>query len=450
VLYLAPFEALGALAPRAALWTSFACGLALVVVLGKLLLARVPAVVPAICALSFAATLPPLACWATSGLETMPFTLALFGAFAALHAARPRAAVASLAAVAAVLLRADGALFVAVALGSTLALAAGRRDRDLARAALVAGALAFAATAAHVAWRLAYYGAWEPNTARVKVELSSLVLERGLDYVATFAVSFPAAGVALAISALSIRAPREPAAIASLAVVAASLAYSILLGGDFMAMGRFLVPSLPFLAVAFGAGLARIPRAAALVATAAAVVPSLLASAGVEPLSPVFRARFEFRHSSEDSPSEFQQWIKMRQQALRWAATGRALARHGAPGESLMIGTIGAIGYHSELVIHDPFGLVNREPFAAAAPDVRRSPGHQRRVPFETFLAKRPTYLEALLVPREAPLAALRETFKPGGELFDVSRPEWLDATGIPGAPRDHVLRRIRYVPSGE
>lgn len=450
VLFLAPFEAFGGQAPRAAMWTSAACGVATIVVLGRLLSTRTAGALPALGALAFAATLPPLACWATSGLETMPFTLALFGAFAALHGQRPRTAAACVAAVAAVLLRADGALFVGLVVATSLAVAWMRRERPLARAAWIAGAAAFAATVAHVLWRHHYYGAWEPNTARVKVELSAMVLERGVNYVATFALSFPAAAIALALSGAALRSPRDPLGAAALAVVAATVSYSIVLGGDFMAMGRFLVPCLPFLALALGIALARVPRPVALIAPALSVALSLAGAAGLEPVPRDVRTRFEFRYSSEDTPSEFEQWIKMRQQSRRWAATGRALARHGAPGESLMLGTIGAIGYHSGLVIHDPFGLVNREEFAQETADERRSPGHQRRVPFATFLAKRPTYLDALLVPRDAPMAALRDVFRPGGELYEVSRPEWLDASGIPGAPPDHVLRRIRYVPGGD
>lgn len=445
-VFLAPFEGAGWNVPSVALWTSATCGIVLVVIAGELLLHQVKSTSAAVAALSFLVAFPPLACWSTGGLETMPYTLALFGAFAALHGSRPRAVLAALGAAAAVLLRADGALFVALALAATLAIARLRGQRELARAAWIAGAIGCAATLAHVLWRHSYHGAWQPNTARAKVEFSWLVLERGFNYLATFAVSFPAVVLALLCCTALLRTPRSTSALASAALVLSIGGYAFALGGDFMAMGRFLVPALPFLAFALGHALARLPRWGALGVGAASVVLSLPMTLGVE-FAPALRRRFEFRYSSEDTPGEFKQWWKMRQQAARWAALGRALAHHAQPGDSLMIATVGAVGYYSDLVIYDPYGLVSREEFAPLSNEERRSPGHQRRIPYATFLAKSPTFLEAFLVPREQPYAGLREVFLPGGELNALYRLEFLDTDGVPGVPPGHQLRLLRYQP---
>jgi hypothetical protein len=130
----------------------------------------------------------------------MPFTLAVLATFVALFAARPRPWLAGAGAAAALLLRADGFVFAGMVLVAALAVAQLTHSRERMRAALIAGAITAVAFAAHMLWRHAYYGAWAPNTARVKIELGSASLSSGTSYVATFLLSFPATLVAAAIA----------------------------------------------------------------------------------------------------------------------------------------------------------------------------------------------------------------------------------------------------------
>jgi hypothetical protein len=246
---------------------------------------------------------------------------------------------------------------------------------------------------------------------------------------------------------------RDAVATAALAVVLGVFGYALFVGGDFMAMGRFLVPALPFLTVAFASALASVialswrALASSTALVAACVALSLFAAFDVYAVPSSFRKSFRFRWNTDDWLTEYGQWGMMRAQASRWRLLGRALAAKTQPGESLVFGTIGAVGYYSDMTILDPYGLVSREPFEELDPAVRRSPGHQRRIALSTYLAKNPTYLEAQIVDRNERYAGLRRDLVAGGAYADVSAPEWLEIQDVPGAQRNQVLRLVRYRP---
>jgi hypothetical protein len=372
----------------------------------------------------------------------MAFACALFLAWERLEGdpQRPRPIQAGLAAAAAALLRADGAVGVALVLGTVLWIA--RREPRRLRGALVAVAIAVLAFGAHLAWRLAYYGELAPNTARVKLELDATTLERGAKYLGSFLASYPAVILAVALGlAGRARAFAAPAWAAVLGLAA----YAVFLGGDFMAMGRFLVPALPFAALLWAVGIARVgPRAGALAASAVLAL-SLLGAFDRNVVPRAVREALFFRWSAEEPLGEHEQWRLMKSQAERWSALGRALARHTQPGEALIHGTIGAVGYHSRLRIHDPFGLVNREAFKPDEGEpVRRSPGHHRRVPLSTFMRYDPEYLDAELVSSDRRTEGWPRWLEPDAEFGPRARALYLPLDGVPGAPAGHVLRLIR------
>ena len=131
------------------------------------------------------------------------------------------------------------------------------------------------------------------------------------------------------------------------------------------------------------------------------------------------------------SASEVQQWRNMSDRAGYWAEVGRALARHAPPNASLVYGAVGAIGYHSNLFIHDRNGLVTREVAMRPPHQELRSPGHDKVVPAEFFLRLDPTFLDAGLCnasafpPRQkagARVEALGPGERPGTVLW-VQRP---------------------------
>ena len=112
---------------------------------------------------------------------------------------------------------------------------------------------------------------------------------------------------------------------------------------------------------------------------------------------------------------------------------GRALREHAAPGDSIVYGAVGAIGYFSRLRVFDRNGLVTREVALRPAPDELRSPGHDKNVPPEFFLREghRPTWLGVALAPAEAAAAAaargyvvIGPTERPGEVLLGVPGPD--------------------------
>ena len=362
----------------------------------------------------FLGTLAPFALWSTSGLETMPFSLALFATWERLEGrpdgrpegrlggspGRGRGWQAGVAAAAAGLLRADGFLWLAVLFG-TLGLAAlARRDRALARALATAGGLAAVAIGAHFLWRHSYYGDWLPNTARVKVGSTALGLERGLKYLLTQLLSVPALALVpiLALVARGVRAERAAArgvAWRSGGMLAFGWLYAVHVGGDFMPMGRFLVPTLPFLALLAAFALENLARRGALRAVASgSALMALGLAVGLDwlPLPESWLQALHFRWNSIEARTEYEQWQGQKDQAERWARVGRALALYTRPGESIIRGPVGAVGYFTDLEVLDQNGLVTLEVARHEAGAQRVSPGHDKHVePDFFFPAGRPT-----------------------------------------------------------
>jgi len=402
----------------------------------------------------FFATLPTVGVWATGGLGTMAFALAVFASFDRLlgRPGAPRAVQAGLCGALTGAMRADGAYWLAALFAVALVQALARRDGGLRRAALVFGGCCAASVAACTLWRWSVFGDWLPNTARAKVGLSARSLERGSYYLMTFWLAMPATLVALsatlglAARGLAAGAPGLPRERAWLlagcaALAAATCLYGVLIGGDFMAMGRFFLPSVPFLALGFGAAFEALwrrgPRAVSVVTAglAALLLAGSLASAwDVHAVPESWRARFHFRWNRREYKSEVAAWESAVRNAERWTLLGRALGRSTRPGQSLVRGPIGAVGYYSRLFVFDRHGLVDRE---VAAMDMTgeplRTPGQDRVAPAEFFARRQPTFRDAFLAPRGAPLpagvppAAVRrvplppaEGFPPGRELVLV------------------------------
>jgi arabinofuranosyltransferase len=192
--------------------------------------------------------------------------------------------------------RPDGALF-AVASGAALLL--GRVGRGLNRASLrlvlTLAALPIAFTAAQLAFRLAYYGEWVPNTAHVKANFTVVRLREGLGYLLTGARGLPALTLALlaGLGLLATRARRR-ALVVLLPMVAWS-AYVASVGGDIFPAYRHLVPVLVLAAFVLAEAAAWLANRPPLVAAAAFVlVLAVPALASVQRTDPeIHRARTE-------------------------------------------------------------------------------------------------------------------------------------------------------------
>ena len=359
------------------------------------------------------ATLPTIAVYSTSGLAAMPVALCVFGLWERLLAdpERPRALQASLFGAALVLLRADGFLFAGVVVGLALTEALVLRRGSLARAALIAGLACGVVFGAHVAWRLSYYGDWLPNTARVKVMAASeagakaMRRERGAKYLASYllevlstAIVPIAGGLATLLSPSC--APRR-ACVHALAMTLAFYGYGVAVGGDFMTFGRFFLPAMPFLALLFAAtisalgGLAGARRFSAHAFTLLVVTLSLLPSWDVQavPKGWLDAVHFRWNDPVAKRQTERTRWLDMDQNARRWTHQGKALAQIAKPGESMIAGGMGALGYYSDLEIFDLYCLTNHEWRTFQGDARRKSPGHDLSLQPEHFFAQHPTYL---------------------------------------------------------
>ncbi len=389
----------------------------------------------------FFATFSPAAVWSTGGLGTMPFALAVFAVFERLHGARPRTVQAALAAVAALTLRADGIYFILAIVGSAFLVPRKDGGRSLQRAALAVGATAVVFVVLHVLWRLSYYEDWLPNTVRAKVGLSALSLYRGALYLSTHWLAFPSALLVPLVVVTT--ALRRPALRPPLALVGATYVYGVLVGGDFMTMGRFFVPAIPFLAALFGVSLERAVerfRGAALVAGVLVAASSVLPAFDRHVLPETLLRRAHFRWGN-DYVTEYAMWKGMGERAESWSVLGRALAENTRKGESIVFGAIGAVGYYSGLFIHDQRGLVTREVNEVALPEgLRETPGHERFVRPRFFFPRRPTYLAAQIIPSNAP--SPRVPPRGAGERHRL-RPEQGFSAGT-------SLFLVRYVPEDE
>lgn len=404
-----------------------------------------------IAAALFLATLPSLAVWSTGGMGTMPYALCVMGMFLALFEdgrdARPWSA--ALWGAGALLLRADGFTWVAGFVLLGLALGPEQRRRASLRTALACAAV----FAAHLLWRWNIYGDWLPNTARAKIGMSSAVFERGALYLASQCLVMPAIPVALILALLFGNLRLGRSGIVAIAGVLGCATYAVITGGDFMAYGRFLVPALPLL----GWVLARSLDSCGLGLKLGAACGVLLASTSLattldHPVVPQSaREQAHFRYNLRRFESEESYWGIMQRRGQRWAVLGRLVAEHTSPGESLVLGGIGAIGYYSDLFIYDRYGLVTREVALRELPEDHKlkSPGHDKGVGREFFLDKDPTWYGAYVqepeerkpswskgLPKETfpipPEHPASQEYAPGSELVLV-RPR---RTGRPASNR--------------
>jgi len=354
------------------------------------------------------ATSPGLIVWSTGGLGTALFALVIFAAATRVLAAGRGGSIALAATLVAAitLVRFDGPFFVAAIVLAGLLGGRLTANARLVRASFVSGAVAVLAFAAQTAWRLAYHGDFVPNTARAKGAFGLRTLERGADYLVSNWMTVPLLAVGLVLVAVLAWRDRRvcPAPLMALAVVSAASLYGVLVGGDFMPMGRFFVPALPFVAWAVGRAVAAIaerargPLAPAL-ATAGALALSFPAFVDLSLFPRDWRASATFRWGWEyESERSFLAGVDAR--AQEWSRLGRALRASVEPTDSLVRGPIGAVGYHSRMVLFDRFGLTDREVTSTVEPDPERMtlPGHDCKAPHGFFDAREPTWLEVELL----------------------------------------------------
>ncbi|HMB69210.1 MAG TPA: hypothetical protein VKU85_07850 [bacterium] len=394
----------------------------------------------AVAAGAFLALLAPFSAWTTGGLATVPFAWTLWMSwmrFAGEERARPVAA--GLFALAACLLRNDGPVFLAIVYGAALVAADPERRTGLLRAAAVAAGVTVAGLIPYHAWRLWHFGDWVPQSARVKVTFSALAAEQGAKYLATLMLAFPGIALAPFVPWPRLDGTRRRLAVAGAVIALGGWAYIVFVGGDWMALGRFVVPMLPFVALSLGA---RCTNPRAIAAAAAVIVVSLPGAADRSPVPRAWQEALHFRWNSDDIYSEVGFWRKMNEDTAQQVLLGRALKEHTSAGDSIALGAVGAAPYFADLFVYDRNGLVTREVTESGEPLAHRSPGHLRNVSPLFFLPQRPTILRAVVAPDSLGVRAIRMPLPTAAE-DDYER------VAIPldparGFPEGHSLVMIR------
>ncbi len=337
--------------------------------------------------------------WGSGGLETAfaaAWVLAAILAFTL-----DRLVLAAVFAVCAVLSRPDGAVPLgAWVLGWGLALDVDARRRALEQWRRYATALVVLVVplAVHLLWRHAYYGEWLPNTWAVKSHGARLRETWGVAYVQAWAKGTGV--VVLAPLALALRRRHAPAVLA----IAATLAYSWWVGGDFMAYSRFLAVATALLAVLTAVLVADVVallerHADARLRRLGPPVVIVLAAAAV--LATAVRANA--RRATDRAKPEG--WLDGRWEGVtamdRFAKVGLAAGawmRAELPADTLVtVGAAGAVPYASGLPTIDAFGLVDpviaRQPDPVLVDDRRARPGHQLVAPPDYIRSRDPDLL---------------------------------------------------------
>lgn len=406
-------------------------------------------------------TSPGLVVWSTGGLGTVLFALAVFACAERLlsaglaHDSRGSVWAACLAAAALTFVRFDGVYFAGVIVVSCALAALFARHKRLALVALLAGASATVATALQSLWRWSYFGDWVPNTVHAKGGMSGKTIERGLDYLVSSWMTVPLLCVALLLSiAYGWRHRRtEPALVAIAGILLGTSLFGLLVGGDFMPMGRFFVPALPLVSLMVG-------RACRDLFAQRGVLPAGLAATGALVLSvPALfdvslfpkdlREAHSFRWGFPQFQSEARFLKGVIKRAEEWSFFGKALAMHAEPGDSLVRGAVGAVSYYSNVTIYDSYGLTDREAALSTKhdPDRLAMPGHDSKAVEGFFNHRNPTWVGGGLLlgmqPGMKEYDAAHEAAQAGLiDLFEVGAED--------GFPDRGIIVMRRFLPSAE
>ena len=108
------------------------------------------------------------------------------------------------------------------------------------------------------------------------------------------------------------------------------------------------------------------------------------------------RRVFEFRHFGT-AGTEFELFKRAISSKERRKEIGLALKERFDPGDSIVAGGIGVLGYYSGLRVYDRFGLIDRH-VAMLEPEFLRFPGHDIKAPISFFYADNPTIIRAEVV----------------------------------------------------
>ncbi|MFT4709789.1 MAG: arabinofuranosyltransferase [Bacteroidia bacterium] len=408
-------------------------------------------------------TSPGYVIWSTGGLGTILFVLAVFACvermlkagLADKGAGESPLLAACFATVVLTFVRFDGVYFAGVIVASGVTAALLAKHRRLALVSIAAGASGAVAVALQSLWRWSYFGDWVPNTVYAKGGMSAKTLERGLDYVLSSWMTVPLLCVALLLSiAYGWRHRRtEPALVVIAGILIGTTLYGLLVGGDFMPMGRFFVPALPFVALVIGRLCKDLweerGRGHAGLAVTGALVLSVPALFDVSLFPRELREAHTFRWGFPEYQSEARFLNGVMERAEEWSQFGKALALHAEPGDSLVRGAVGAMSYYSDLTVYDRFGLTDREAALNTKhnPETLTMPGHDSKAVEGFFNKRNPTWIGGGLLLGEQPGT---ETYKLAREAAYAGLIDLFEVGPEDGFPERGIIVMRRYLPSAE
>ncbi|MCH7870224.1 MAG: hypothetical protein IID33_00850 [Planctomycetes bacterium] len=430
---------------------SWVCGAGLLTILLHRLVRGLEVPLPiAAAAVLGLACYPPFAVWTTSGLATMPFALLVFLTFDRLLLARsgPDWLWGGVFGALLALIRVEGAAWFGVVLVLAV-LGQAMRRRFQIRALLGAVLIVVLVFGGYFAWRYSYYGELLPNTVYAKSVSGPSFYERGYRYVMANVLTFLTPLVIVPAGLLALRRKRIAVGLGVAALASAFPVYAVVVAGDYLPMGRFLIPGLAFTTILLAWMLADLAGKSAwrtVAATTLGVAVGLLGALpgwDVHVVPPQYRAWCNYRNRySRKTDTEYTRWVDLSRKVNTWRRRGRLIRAYAedslTPPVSMAIRAMGAIGYETDFNLYDCAGLTVPEIARREITEWTKQPGHDKAVDLGYFVKERPTILHKAVFRDDVPQTILKRVRKALREWSDREvranyRPELVRMTSIDG-----------------
>ena len=343
------------------------------------------------------AIFPPYFIYGTSGLETLPAAVSLFGCFVYLLIEK-KLLTACFFAICLALLRPEGILWVLVI--SVLSIFNCNFKLTFKFLGIV-----FSIFTIYFCWRWNYFEELLPVTVVNKVGLTSFTFLRGLDYLAIYLFTYLLPFLLLTLLLFTFKNSLKNRLKSTIILLTGGLfIYPLTSGGDFMTSGRFFVTTVLFQSLIIALTLNQIKiiqlKYILTISFCLISIASCLSAFNLGLVPKSILSKFHFRLNTPEYRTEAQQHAYMKYNSERWHILGKTLHQHTEPGDSIVAGAIGNLGFYSKRHIYDRFGLVEKRVANLSNQERQiKSPGHDKAVKADFFLDKNPTILKAYIMP---------------------------------------------------
>ncbi len=247
----------------------------------------------------------------------------------------------------------------------------------------------------YFAWRYHYYGWLLPNTFYLKAGGHLNGIERGWAYARSFLEDRYYLPVAML---LALRWAHRPIVLWLVIFLLCHFVYVIYVGGDFYSGHRFYVALLPFIYLLIARTVHGIVQSIrGLRAWRKWVRPQPAAPAITVAVTAGAVAYFLFLFTIrgfERGPytGEYTRWSAVVDNNVRYM---RWLSTIVHPGESMVLGDIGAAGFFPDLVVYDMLGVIDPKTAHQTVPNFGRGKaGHEKYASREYLMSRKPTYIK--------------------------------------------------------